>query len=99
MTAAMNGSVNLSVADGWVPEFAKHGINSYVIPANDSPEYFAKQDEEDLNQLYNILETALIPTFYQHPDRWISLIKNSINDVTPSFDSHRMVNEYYDKMY
>lgn len=28
MTAAMNGSVNFSTDDGWVPEFAKPGENS-----------------------------------------------------------------------
>jgi starch phosphorylase len=32
MTAAMNGSVNLSTDDGWIPEFAKHGENSFVVP-------------------------------------------------------------------
>lgn len=25
MTASMNGTVNLSTDDGWIPEFAKHG--------------------------------------------------------------------------
>ncbi|MBP6540775.1 MAG: alpha-glucan family phosphorylase, partial [Saprospiraceae bacterium] len=29
MTAAMNGSVNFSIPDGWIPEFAKHGVNSF----------------------------------------------------------------------
>jgi starch phosphorylase len=28
MTAAMNGAVNVSINDGWIPEFSKHGINS-----------------------------------------------------------------------
>ncbi|MDZ7649446.1 MAG: hypothetical protein U5K54_21105 [Cytophagales bacterium] len=27
MTAAMNGSVNLSIPDGWIPEFSNHGKN------------------------------------------------------------------------
>ncbi|MFZ1748660.1 MAG: alpha-glucan family phosphorylase, partial [Saprospiraceae bacterium] len=31
MTAAMNGSVNFSIPDGWVPEFAKHLDNCFVI--------------------------------------------------------------------
>jgi starch phosphorylase len=99
MTAAMNGSINFSVADGWVPEFAKHGVNSFVIPANDSEAYFARQDDEDLSQLYKILETEVLPTFYHNHARWMEVVKNSINDVMPYFDSHRMVNEYYDKMY
>ncbi|HEV2354872.1 MAG TPA: alpha-glucan family phosphorylase, partial [Puia sp.] len=35
MTAAMNGAVNVSIADGWVPEFAKDKVNSFIIPAAD----------------------------------------------------------------
>lgn len=99
MTAAMNGSVNLSVADGWVPEFGKHGINSFVIPANNSPEYFARQDEQDCNQLYKILETEVIPTYYRDNEKWMQIVKNGLDDVLPYFDSDRMVNEYYEKMY
>ncbi|KAF5278903.1 hypothetical protein FQR65_LT15499 [Abscondita terminalis] len=35
MTAAMNGSVNFSTEDGWIPEFAKPGENSFVVPKAD----------------------------------------------------------------
>src|SRR5688572_13367552 len=31
MTAAMNGSINVSIPDGWVPEFAQPGKNSFLI--------------------------------------------------------------------
>ena len=31
MTAAMNGSVNVSINDGWIPEFQKNGKNSFSI--------------------------------------------------------------------
>jgi starch phosphorylase len=34
MTAAMNGSVNLSTYDGWICEFAKDGKNSFIIPTS-----------------------------------------------------------------
>ncbi|MEM9141435.1 MAG: alpha-glucan family phosphorylase, partial [Bacteroidota bacterium] len=33
MTAAMNGSINVTTNDGWIPEFAKNGKNSFVLPA------------------------------------------------------------------
>ena len=52
MTAAMNGSVNLSTYDGWVCEFAKDGENSFIIPAADpslSPE---DRDRHDLLGFY-----------------------------------------------
>src|SRR6185312_5644902 len=33
MTAAMNGAINVSIADGWIPEFARDKVNSFLIPA------------------------------------------------------------------
>ncbi len=35
MTAAMNGSINFSIPDGWVPEFARHGKNCFSIEPAD----------------------------------------------------------------
>lgn len=32
MTAAMNGAVNFSTDDGWIPEFINHGNNGFVVP-------------------------------------------------------------------
>ena len=36
MTAAFNGSINLSLPDGWVPEFAVDQVNSFVIQPADN---------------------------------------------------------------
>ena len=60
MTAAMNGSVNLSTDDGWIPEFAKHGKNSYVIPAADLPD----RSNVSINNLIHIFDLSL--TDYMH---------------------------------
>jgi len=35
MTAAMNGAVNFSTDDGWIPEFVNHGNNGFVVPKAD----------------------------------------------------------------
>ena len=35
MTAAMNGAVNFSTDDGWIPEFINHGNNGFVVPKAD----------------------------------------------------------------
>src|SRR5438094_8276047 len=32
MTACMNGAVNLSTDDGWIPEFINHGNHGHVVP-------------------------------------------------------------------
>lgn len=99
MTAAMNGAVNLSTFDGWIPEFANHGVNSYIIPPVDLSLPLHQQDMNDLDQLYDILEKEIVPTYYQEPKRWQEIVKNGMRDVLPYFDSDRMAYEYYEKLY
>ena len=99
MTAAMNGSLNLSIPDGWVPEFAKHGENSFIIDAaNDAPTPEEK-DKLEAKKLYEVLENEVIPMYYDSPLKWAKMMKTSMKGVTPYFDSSRMADEYYEKMY
>lgn len=100
MAAAMNGSVNLSTDDGWIPEFAKHGENSFVVPKCDYENMsIYEQDNYDLNKLYEILENEIIPTYYDDQKRWRIIQQNAMNDVKDQFDSDRMADEYYQIMY
>lgn len=99
MTAAMNGAVNFSIIDGWVPEFAKHGHNCYVIPVADENTSHSEQDDHDYKHLMSILEGEIIPTFYREPKKWTQIMKNSMREVVPFFDSDRMADEYYERMY
>jgi len=100
MAAAMNGSVNLSTDDGWIPEFAKHGENSFVVPKCDYENMsIYEQDNYDLNKLYEILENEIIPTYYDDQKKWRIIQQNAMNDVKDQFDSDRMADEYYQIMY
>jgi starch phosphorylase len=99
MTAAMNGSVNLSIPDGWVPEFAKHGKNSYIIDTADDSLTPESKDKLEAQKLLDILEKEIIPTYYDHPNKWQGIVKSSMTEVLPYFDSGRMVEEYYDQLY
>jgi glycogen phosphorylase len=99
MTAAMNGAVNVSILDGWFPEFAKDKINSFVIPPADTTWHEHQQDDADANSLYDLLENEIIPMYYDYPSRWLSIVKNSMRDIVPNFDSDRMAAEYYEIMY
>jgi starch phosphorylase len=99
MTAAMNGSINCSIPDGWVPEFAHHGQNSFSIEAADRALPEAEQNQLESQRLYEILEQQVIPTYYHDPRRWYSIMRASWHDVKPLFDSNRMAAEYYSKMY
>ncbi|OBW41396.1 Carbohydrate phosphorylase [Chryseobacterium sp. MOF25P] len=100
MTAAMNGSVNLSTDDGWIPEFAKHGENSFVVPKADYMNMsIYEQDRYDFNKLYEILENEILPTYYNQPDEWRKIQQNSMKDVKQNFNSDRMADEYYSIIY
>lgn len=100
MTAAMNGAVNFSTDDGWIPEFIRHGENGFLIPQADYRNLpVHEQDRHDLGHLYRILETEILPLYYDDPGRWREIMKNSMRDVREAFDSRRMAGEYYEKLY
>ena len=98
MTAAMNGAINFSIPDGWVPEFARHGENAFVIPVKPTASKEA-QDNDESNQLMDILEREIIPLYYDNKTKWLDIMKASMKDVLPYFDSDRMAKEYYEKLY
>ncbi|HED36732.1 MAG TPA: hypothetical protein ENI76_00565 [Ignavibacteria bacterium] len=65
------------------------------------PDY---QDEVESRQLYNTLESQIIPLFYTRgedklPRLWIAKIKNSMKKLGAFFNTHRMIQEYFDKYY
>ena len=99
MTAAMNGALNVSVLDGWVPEFAKQGENGFYLPEAKVEWPLEQQDYEDYRQLMHILEGMVVPTYYHHTEKWAAMMKSSMQSVCPQFDSDRMAKAYYDKLY
>jgi starch phosphorylase len=99
MSAAMNGSISLSTFDGWICEFAKNGENSFVIP-NAAPGLSPEaRDRSDRDNFYDILEEKVLPLYYENPDKWMDIVFNAMNDISPYFDADRMADEYYVKMY
>ena len=99
MTAAMNASVNFSTYDGWVCEFARDGENSFIIPPADPALGPEERDRHDLLGFYDVLNQRVLPAYYDEPDRWGRIVMNSMNDIVPYFDSDRMADEYYGKIY
>jgi starch phosphorylase len=100
MTAAMNGAVNFSTDDGWIPEFINNGNNGFVVPMADYKNMNVhEQDEYDLDTLYDILEKQILPLYYEDQDTWRQIRKNGMRDVRVQFDSNRMAHEYYEKLY
>jgi starch phosphorylase len=99
MTAAMNGAVNLSMPDGWVPEFAQDGNNCFLIkPANQELPDEEKDKLENIN-LMDTLENQVLPMYYLDQIKWMGIVKKAAGDVVPAFDADRLVREYYELMY
>lgn len=100
MTAAMNGAVNFSTDDGWIPEFVHHGNNGFVVPQADYANMgVQQQDQYDLDKLYEILEGEILPLYYDKYETWRQIAKNGMRDVRIQFESGRMAAEYYDLLY
>jgi starch phosphorylase len=100
MTASMNGSVNFSTFDGWICEFADHGKNSFIVPAADYKTMSVPdQDEFDLNNLYDVLENEILPTYYGNKEAWRGIVHQGMKEVVEFFESNRMAREYYEIMY
>ncbi|WP_111708259.1 alpha-glucan family phosphorylase [Lutibacter citreus] len=99
MTAAFNGSVNVSINDGWIPEFEKNGENCFVLPEVDYKLPVWEQDEKDCANLYDILENKVLPTYYDKPKKWQEIVFKGIDDTIPEFTSARMATQYYEELY
>ncbi|MGB4901621.1 MAG: alpha-glucan family phosphorylase [Saprospiraceae bacterium] len=100
MTAAMSGAVNFSTFDGWICEFAKHSQNSFIVPPVEYDKMRqTEQDAYDMNQLFDILEKEILPTFYDQPAKWREITQQGMKDVRYQFESKRMADEYYKIMY
>ncbi len=99
MTAAMNGAINCSTWDGWIPEFAKDGHNAFVVPLADLSQPLEYIDEQDRKHLMEVLHRRVLPIYYQHPDEWAVIRRRSMQQIIPFFDSKRMAKEYYEKIY
>ena len=99
MSAAMNGSVNLSTWDGWICEFGKDGENSFIVPPAEPQLSPDARDQADLMNLHRILNESICPKYYNYSNDWWRMVLQSMNDVAPYFDADRMVRDYYEKIY
>lgn len=99
MTAAMNGSINLSLPDGWVPEFAKDKENCFVIQPAPHDLSMVEKDIRENKNLLDTLENIVLPMYYTNQENWIAMIKTAANDIVPEFEAGRLADEYYEKIY
>ena len=103
--AAINFTINLSVADGWWCEGAA-GDNGWTIGPDSSKvdEDSISNDAEDANSLYSLIEDTIVPLYYQRnakglAEGWISVMRRSMETIVPRFNTHRMLRDYYNQLY
>ena len=99
MTAAMNGAINLSTNDGWICEFAKPNVNSFIVSEADRQATADVRDAHDCNGMYDLLEQQILPLYYDRPSEWQGLVAQSMTDVLAFFTADRMAKEYYERVY
>jgi starch phosphorylase len=103
MKAALNGVPHLSIGDGWWAE-GYSGRNGWLIEAPASATDFEEVDAADARSLYSLLETDVVPRFYERdargiPTRWLETVRQAIMTVAPRFSARRMVREYAETVY
>ena len=99
MSAAMNGAINSSTNDGWIPEFARNGLNCFVLPEADPTQSPHDQDTFDADNLFTLLETLILPMYYDRPQEWVQVLKTSMRDIEPYFGADRLALDYAETMY
>jgi len=99
MTAAMNGAINLSMPDGWVPEFAKHMENAFIITERTDQSAPEEVDKQENDALMTLLESEVLPLYYTDKAKWKEILVKSAKNVIPTFESARLADEYYKKLY
>ncbi len=103
MKAAANGALNLSVLDGWWCEGYEEN-NGWAIGNGKNYENPDRQDAEDAESLYSLLEEQIVPLFYAHrdsgaPREWVERMIEAVEAVIPQFSTARMVDEYAERFY
>ena len=103
MKAAMNGVMNCSVLDGWWDE-GYNGKNGWAIGGRESLADEGAQDWADAQDLYRLLETEIVPSYYERdkeglPKRWLEVMKESMASAVWQFSTSRMLQQYTDELY
>lgn len=101
--ALMNGVLNFSVLDGWWLEgYREHA--GWALTEKRTYQNQEYQDQLDAATIYSILETEILPLYYDRGEKtysegWVKYIKNSIAQIAPHYTMKRQLDDYYGKFY
>lgn len=103
MKIIANGGLNFSILDGWWDEAYQREFG-WKIGNGEEYQNIEYQDEVESRLIYETLEKEIVTTFYDRgedklPRKWIHMMKESMKNLGPVFNTGRMVSEYNDKYY
>lgn len=103
MKVIPNCGLNCSILDGWWHEAFHPQVGWAIDPPHGltTKEY---QDQLDVSSFYYILESKILPLFFQRntkgiPNEWLKMIKSSMLGLGAAFSSMRMLRQYTKDMY
>ncbi len=101
--AALSGALNCSILDGWWDECFRSD-NGFAIPSFEEVGDLGERDRLEAEALFEILEQKVVPTFFERgasgvPERWLEMVKRSLQTVIPRVLGSRMVADYVRLMY
>ncbi len=101
MKAGLNGTLNVSIADGWIAEGIQNGVNGWTFGKGED-----KSVLEDRHELFGLLENTILPIYFERTSStkdfspsWVKMMKCSIQTMMQQFSIERMLIEYIEKMY
>jgi starch phosphorylase len=103
MKAAINGTLNFSVLDGWWLE-GYNGKNGWVYGSGEANDDWEAADQHDADDFYRTLADEIAPLYYDRnpagvPEEWVEWMKESIVSSLVEFSTHRMLADYCDLAY
>ena len=102
MKAVLNGGLTFSISDGWWDEL-KDDEAGWTIPTASLADQ-AERDRLEAEALYEILESRIVPLFYERDARgmqrgWMNKVRSSLVKVAPQITAARMVRDYVTELY
>ena len=101
--AVMNGVMHFSVLDGWWVEGYKPGAG-WALKMERTYDNQSFQDDLDSSTIYTVLETEIVPAYYDKDAqgvsrKWVETIKNTVAQVACNFTTNRMLSDYCKQYY
>ncbi|CAN5736740.1 glycosyltransferase family 1 protein [soil metagenome] len=102
--AALNGTLNCSILDGWWDELFD-GENGWAITSAEDITDLEVRDRSEADSLFDLLEHQIVPLFHDRqgasglPRGWLRRVKQNLASLGPRVVASRMVRDYVTDLY